>query len=67
MQHENAPKPTELRVSKDKRELTIGFANGERFVIPAELLRVQSPSAEVQGHSPEQRKLVHGKKNVAIL
>ncbi|MEZ5792310.1 MAG: DUF971 domain-containing protein [Nitratireductor sp.] len=67
MQHDQNPKPTELRVSKDKRELTIGFANGDRFTIPAELLRVQSPSAEVQGHSPEQRKLIVGKRNVEIL
>ncbi|GIL03419.1 MAG: hypothetical protein BroJett030_33180 [Alphaproteobacteria bacterium] len=61
-----AERATELRVSKDRRTLTVTFAGGERFAIPAELLRVLSPSAEVQGHSPEQRRLVAGKRNVTI-
>jgi DUF971 family protein len=59
--------PIELRVSKDRRELTIRFANGESGVLTAEMLRVFSPSAEVQGHSPEERVLQWGKANVAIL
>lgn len=68
MQQANqSPRPTELRVSKDRRLLTVAFAGGERFEIPAEMLRVFSPSAEVQGHSPDQRKLVHGKRNVEIM
>jgi DUF971 family protein len=58
--------PKELRVSKDRRMLTVTFAGEEPFQLPAELLRVLSPSAEVQGHSPEQRVTVPGKKNVAI-
>ncbi len=58
--------PTELRVSKDRRQLTVSFADGQRFEISAEMLRVLSPSAEVQGHSPEQRVTVPGKKDVAI-
>ncbi|MBZ9653319.1 gamma-butyrobetaine hydroxylase-like domain-containing protein [Phyllobacterium lublinensis] len=58
--------PTELRVSKDRRSLTITFDNGESYDLTAELLRVASPSAEVQGHSPEQRVTVPGKMNVAI-
>jgi DUF971 family protein len=57
--------PTELRVSKDRKVLTVTFA-GEAHALPAEMLRVLSPSAEVQGHSPEQRVTVGGKRNVAI-
>lgn len=59
--------PTELRVSGNRRLLTVAFENGERFELTAELLRVLSPSAEVQGHSPEQRVTVGGKRNVEIL
>ena len=58
--------PTELRVSKDRRLLTVAFDQGTAYELPAEMLRVMSPSAEVQGHSPEQRVTVPGKKNVAI-
>jgi DUF971 family protein len=60
-------RPTELRVSADKRSITISFDDGNRFVIPAEMLRVLSPSAEVQGHSAAERKLVPGKRNVGIV
>lgn len=59
--------PTELRVSKDRRLLTVTFPGHASFAFPAEMLRVLSPSAEVQGHSPEQRVTVPGKKDVAIL
>lgn len=59
--------PTELRVSRDRKLLTVTFENGERFELTAELLRVLSPSAEVQGHSPEQRVTVGGKRNVEIM
>ena len=59
--------PTELKVDKDKRVLTVTFDDGRSFMLPAELLRVLSPSAEVQGHSPEQRVTVGGKKNVGIV
>ncbi|HET6492471.1 MAG TPA: DUF971 domain-containing protein, partial [Burkholderiales bacterium] len=58
--------PTELRVSKDRRLLTVTFSGEGAFELPAEMLRVLSPSAEVQGHSPEQRVTVPGKRNVAI-
>ena len=58
--------PTELRVSKDRRLLTVTFPNHQPIELPAELLRVVSPSAEVQGHSPEQRVTVPGKRNVTI-
>ena len=59
--------PKEIRLSKDRRTLTLRFDNGETHALPAEYLRVFSPSAEVQGHSPEQRKLVAGKQAVEIL
>ena len=59
------PAPDELRVSADRRTLTVSFGT-ERFSIPAELLRVESPSAEVQGHDPSQKKLVAGKRDVTI-
>jgi DUF971 family protein len=60
------PWPTEVRLSKDRRLLTVTFDNGESYPLRAEYLRVFSPSAEVQGHSPEQRKLVTGKEHVGI-
>jgi DUF971 family protein len=59
--------PTELRLAKDKRVLTVSFEDGKSFALPAELLRVLSPSAEVQGHSEAQRVTVAGKKDVRIL
>ena len=59
--------PTELRVSKDRRLLTVSFPADERFELPAEMLRVLSPSAEVQGHSPEQRVTVPGKRDATII
>ena len=58
--------PTELRLRDGGRQLTIVFDTGDRFDLDAEYLRVESPSAEVQGHSPEQRKWIGGKKNVRI-
>src|SRR6266403_2133533 len=61
------PWPTELRLHKDRKALTIAFDDGETFDLSAEYLRVKSPSAEVQGHSPDERKTVAGKKHVAIL
>lgn len=59
--------PTELRLSEDKRVLTITFDDGTVFALTAEYLRVTSPSAEVQGHSPSERKTVPGKRNVEII
>jgi len=59
--------PQEIRyISEDKR-LEVGFDNGTRFSYPAELLRVESPSAEVQGHSASQKKVVAGRKHVGIM
>ena len=61
------PWPTELRLHKDRKTLTVAFDDGERFDLAAEYLRVHSPSAEVQGHSPSERRTVGGKQNVQIL
>jgi DUF971 family protein len=59
--------PTELRLHKDRKTLTVTFEAGERFDLAAEYLRVRSPSAEVQGHSPSERRTVAGKQDVQIL
>jgi DUF971 family protein len=59
--------PTELRLSKDKRTLRVAFEDGAAFDLPAEYLRVMSPSAEVQGHSSSERKTVPGKREVEII
>jgi DUF971 family protein len=61
------PWPTELRLHKDRKTLTVAFDNGASFDLAAEYLRVRSPSAEVQGHSPAERRTVAGKKDVQIL
>jgi DUF971 family protein len=61
------PWPTEIRLSPDKRTLTVVFDSGETFALPAEYLRVESPSAEVQGHTAAEKKIVTGKQNVTIL
>lgn len=59
--------PTEIRLSPDKRTLTVAFETGETFALPAEWLRVESPSAEVQGHAPHEKKTVTGKKDVTVV
>jgi len=58
--------PTELKLDKDKQTLTVSFDDGAQYALRAEVLRVLSPSAEVQGHSPDQRVTVPGKKDVRI-
>jgi DUF971 family protein len=60
------PWPTELRLKDKGRLLVVAFDNGETFDLPAEYLRVESPSAEVQGHGPGQRTTQPGKRKVAI-
>jgi DUF971 family protein len=59
--------PTEIRLAKDKRTLHVAFDDGTAFDLAAEYLRVTSPSAEVQGHSPSERKTVPGKRHVEII
>jgi DUF971 family protein len=58
--------PTAIRLADQGKTLNIEFESGEAFALPAEFLRVSSPSAEVQGHDPSQKITVPGKKNVAI-
>jgi DUF971 family protein len=67
MAQEQTPWPTEIRVQKDRGAMMVAFEDGTRFTLSAEYLRVESPSAEVQGHSPDERKTVPGKRNVKIL
>ena len=59
--------PTELRLRRAAKELDIAFDDGKRFTLPAEYLRVESPSAEVQGHGPGQKVIVAGRAHVGIL
>ena len=60
------PVPESLTVHGQSRVLEVGFADGSRFRIPFELMRVYSPSAEVQGHGPGQEVLQTGKRDVTI-
>jgi DUF971 family protein len=60
------PVATEIRLRRASRLLAVSFADGSRFELPFEYLRVHSPSAEVKGHGPGQEVLVRGKENVGI-
>jgi DUF971 family protein len=62
-----APAPTEITLHQKSRVLEVSFADGHRFELPYEFLRVYSPSAEVRGHGPGQEVLQTGKKDVDIL
>ena len=59
--------PLELRLKRAEKLLEIAFDDGSRFSLPAEYLRVESPSAEVQGHGAGQKTLVHGRAHVGII
>ncbi len=59
--------PTELNYDRQAKTLRIAFDDGQTFTLPAELLRVESPSAEVQGHGPGQKQTVAGRAHVGIL
>ena len=61
-----APTPQDLTVHGQSRVLEVGFSDGARFRIPFELMRVYSPSAEVQGHGPGQETLQTGKRDVML-
>lgn len=63
----NVHHPVEIRLKREEKILEIDFENGESFRLPAELLRIESPSAEVQGHSPAQKTLVAGRRHVGIM
>lgn len=61
------PWPKEIRVRREVKQLEVEFEDGARFSYPAELLRVESPSAEVQGHSPSQKQIIAGRRHVGIM
>lgn len=61
-----APWPVELRYRRAERVLEVDFDDGRTFALPAELLRVESPSAEVKGHGAGQKQIVAGKQGVAV-
>ena len=62
----NAPRPTDLILHQASHVLEVAFDDGVRFRLPCEYLRVESPSAEVQGHGPGQKVLVAGKRHVNV-
>ncbi len=59
--------PTEIRYKSSEKVLEIDFDDGVNCRLPAELMRIESPSAEVQGHGPEQKRLVTGRRHVGIM
>ena len=61
------PWPVEIKVDRAARRLEVDWDNGEGFAYPAEYLRVESPSAEVQGHGPGQKTVVAGRRHVGIM
>jgi DUF971 family protein len=64
---DGSPWPVEIRLKSKEKALEIDFDDGSRFRFPAEFLRVESPSAEVQGHSPGQKQIVSGRRHVGIM
>ena len=64
--NKNTPQPQDITVHGQSRLLEISFANGEAFRIPFELMRIYSPSAEVQGHGPGQEVLQTGNRQVNL-
>jgi DUF971 family protein len=65
--HETERWPLEIRLKQAERILEVDFDDGTSFRFPAELLRVESPSAEVQGHGPTQKQIVAGRRHVGII
>lgn len=61
------PVVSEIRLRQAEKRLEVTFDDGAAFAFPAEFLRVESPSAEVQGHGPGQRRIVAGRRHVGIL
>jgi len=64
---DRGPWPVEIRVNRTEKYLAVTFDNGDSFQLPAELLRVESPSAEVQGHGPGQKTTIAGRRHVGIM
>ena len=61
------PTPTEIRLRRAEKCLEVDFDDGGNCALPAEYLRVESPSAEVQGHAPNERKIIAGRRHVGII
>ena len=61
------PEPTEIRLDRAEQVLHVAFEDGTTYALPAEYLRVESPSAEVQGHNPGQKQIVSGRRHVGII
>lgn len=59
--------PTDLRYSKESKQLTVTFDDGVVHALPAEYMRVYSPSAEVRGHGADERKIVPGRRHIGIM
>lgn len=59
-------RPTDIILHRASHKLEVAFEDGTRYQLPCEYLRVESPSAEVQGHSPDQRVWIGGKRDVNI-
>ena len=60
-------RPSEIRLKRAEKVLELDFEDGFTAALPAELLRVESPSAEVQGHGPDQKKAIPGRRHVGIM
>jgi len=60
-------RPSEIRLKSEEKILEVDFEDGKTMALPAELLRVESPSAEVQGHGPSQKKTIPGRRHVGIM
>jgi len=67
MSERAAPWPVEIRLKTADKRLEVDFDDGRSFSYPAEFLRVESPSAEVQGHGPSQKTIVAGRRHVGIM
>jgi DUF971 family protein len=61
------PTPLEIRLRREQKQVEIVFDDGSAFTLPAEYLRVESPSAEVQGHGPGERRTIAGRRHVGIM
>jgi DUF971 family protein len=59
--------PSEIRLDRAAGVLHVSFDDGTTYALPTELLRVESPSAEVQGHNPGQKQIVAGRRHVGII
>lgn len=64
--HSGVPRPTDIILHRQSKQLEVAFDDGQRFRLPCELLRVYSPSADVRGHGPGEEVLQTGKKDVGI-